>query len=209
MIESIITGIFQTPIYKAVLKKKFNKKELAFMAKDKKYTQKHASRESGNCISSNKYVLNEKVFKDLKQELRLIVQDYFNKIVCPATKITPYITQSWFNYTEPGQSHHVHSHANSYISGVLYINCHEELDRIKFYSRTYDQIRPEVEKYNVYNSLTWRFPVRTNEVILFPYSLTHGVEIKKGNNTRTSIAFNVFIKGTMGQNKSATELILK
>ena len=209
MIESIITGIFQTPVYKAILKKEFNKKELAFMAKDKKYTQKHASRESGNCISSNKYVLNEKVFKDLKQELKLIVQDYFNKIVCPATKVTPYITQSWFNYTEHGEWHHTHSHANSYISGVFYIDSHKELDRIKFYSRTYDQIRPEVEKYNVYNSLTWRFPVRTNEVILFPSSLTHGVEIKKGNNTRTSIAFNVFIKGTMGQNKSATELILK
>jgi|TARA_R110002020_G_scaffold118237_1_gene270359 uncharacterized protein (TIGR02466 family) len=215
MIESTITGIFQTPVYKTVLKKKFNKKELAFMAKDKKSTQKHSFKprnpenESGNYISSNKYVLDEKVFKNLKKELELVVQDYFNKIVCPATKVTPYITQSWFNYTEHGEWHHVHSHANSYISGVFYIDCHKELDRIKFFSHTYQQIRPEVSRYNVYNALTWWFPVRTNEVILFPSSLTHGVEMKKGHNTRTSLAFNVFVKGTMGRNQNATELILK
>ena len=36
MIESKITGIFQTPVYKTSLKKEFNKKELFFIDKDKK-----------------------------------------------------------------------------------------------------------------------------------------------------------------------------
>jgi hypothetical protein len=34
------------------------------------------------------------------------------------------------------------------------------------------------------------------------------VETKQGDNTRISLAFNVFIKGTVGNNKSLTELIL-
>jgi hypothetical protein len=34
------------------------------------------------------------------------------------------------------------------------------------------------------------------------------VETKEGDNTRVSLAFNVFIKGTIGNNKQLTELKL-
>jgi hypothetical protein len=34
------------------------------------------------------------------------------------------------------------------------------------------------------------------------------VETKEGTNTRISLAFNVFIKGKVGNNKGLTELIL-
>jgi hypothetical protein len=34
------------------------------------------------------------------------------------------------------------------------------------------------------------------------------VETKEGDNTRVSLAFNVFIKGTIGNNKELTELKL-
>ena len=33
------------------------------------------------------------------------------------------ITQSWLNITKPDESHHPHSHANSYLSGVFYFQC--------------------------------------------------------------------------------------
>ncbi len=51
-------------------------------------------------------------------------------------------------------------------------------------------------------------PQENNNLILFPSSLTHMVETKEGNNTRISLAFNVFIKGIIGDNKNLTELIL-
>lgn len=62
---------------------------------------------------------------------------------------------------------------------------------------------------NLWNSTSWWFPVKTGDIIIFPSSLTHAVETKQGDNTRTSLAFNVFIKGTIGNNKSLTELHLK
>jgi hypothetical protein len=34
------------------------------------------------------------------------------------------------------------------------------------------------------------------------------VETKEGNNTRVSLAFNVFVKGKLGSYKEATELII-
>ena len=41
---------------------------------------------------------------------------------------------------------------------------------------------------------------------MFPSSTTHQVDLKKGNNTRISLAFNTFVKGTLGKNSGLTEL---
>jgi hypothetical protein len=41
---------------------------------------------------------------------------------------------------------------------------------------------------------------------MFPSSLTHGVENVVADDTRVSLAFNSFIKGTFGDKESLTEL---
>jgi len=203
-VEATINGIFPTPIYISKLNKELTSLELKFVDKNKKDFYKN----DGNITSNNNYILNEKPFANIKKELDLRVQDYFDKVISPANNITPYITQSWLNYTEKNQYHHKHAHPNSLVSGVFYINCHEEHDKIKFFNDTYKTIRTEVKDWNMWNSESWWFPVKTGDVILFPSSLTHMVETKQGDNTRISLAFNVFIKGTVGINKSLTELIL-
>ena len=204
MIESNINGIFPTPIYISKLDRELTPLELKFVDKNKKDFYKN----DGNITSNNNYILNEKPFANIKKELDLRVQDYFDKVISPANKITPYITQSWLNYTETNQYHHKHAHPNSSVSGVFYINCHEEHDKIKFFNDNYKTIKLEVKDWNIWNSQSWWFPVKTGDVILFPSSLTHMVETKQGDNTRISLAFNVFIKGTVGNNKNLTELIL-
>ena len=211
MIKADIDGIFQTPIYRTKITQDFSKKQLSFIDDNRLQSQNEpkARNKSGNITSSNKNILDEPVFKNLKQEIDLIIEDYFEKIIVPSNNITPYITQSWLNYTEPGQFHHTHAHANSYLSGVLYIDCHESLDKIKFYKKNEcNTITPRVENFNHFNSESWWFTVRSKEVIMFPSSLTHGVDTKEGNNTRISLAFNVFVKGNLGTYDSATELIL-
>jgi uncharacterized protein (TIGR02466 family) len=204
MIESNINGIFPTPIYISKLNRELTPLELKFVDKNKKDFYKN----DGNITSNNNYILNEKPFANIKKELDLRVQDYFDKVISPANNITPYITQSWLNYTETNQYHHKHAHPNSLVSGVFYINCHEEHDKIKFFNDIYKTIRLEVKDWNMWNSESWWFSVKTRDVILFPSSLTHMVETKQGDNTRISLAFNVFIKGTVGNNKNLTELIL-
>ena len=204
MIESTINGVFPTPIYISKLDRKLTPLELKFVDKNKKDFYKN----DGNITSNNNYILNEKPFNNIKKQLDLKVQDYFDKIISPANNITPYITQSWLNYTETNQYHHKHAHPNSLVSGVFYINCHEEHDKIKFFNDNYKTIKLEVKDWNLYNSESWWFTVKTGDVILFPSSLTHMVETKEGDNTRISLAFNVFIKGKIGNNKSLTELIL-
>ena len=202
--KATINSIFPTPIYTSKLDRELTSKELSFINK----TKNDYNNNEGNITSKDNYILNNKIFIDLKKELSLRVQDYFDKVISPSNNITPYITQSWVNYTETNQYHHKHTHPNSLVSGVFYINCHEELDKIKFFKNKYQTIKPEIKNFNLWNSESWWFSVKTGDIIMFPSSLSHMVENKEGTNTRISLAFNVFIKGTIGIYKQSTELIL-
>ena len=94
---------------------------------------------------------------------------------------------------------------------MLYFDSDKDNDMIKFFSqRGYQQIFADVEenKFNIWNSTSWWFPVETGQLIMFPSSTTHQVDTKQGTNTRISLAFNTFYKGTIGSNSSLTELIL-
>jgi len=204
MKESNIVGLFPTPIYMSKLNRELTNKELSFINKNKLNIYKN----EGNITSEDNYVLDNKIFKNLKKELYLKVKDYFDKIICSKNDVVPYITQSWLNYTETNQYHHKHAHPNSLVSGVFYINCNEEFDKINFFNEKYNTIKIEAKNWNIWNSENWWFPVKTKDIILFPSSLTHMVETKKGDNTRISLAFNVFVKGKVGNNKGLTELFL-
>jgi uncharacterized protein (TIGR02466 family) len=199
-IKSTINNIFPTPIYTTKLDRELTSLELKFVDKIKKESYYNGQ----NITSNSNYVLNEKPFLNLKKELYLRVKDYFEKVISSTDLVIPFITQSWLNYTEKDQYHPKHSHSNSFVSGVFYINCHKELDKITFFNDDYKTIKPEVKTWNLYNSESWWFPVKTNDIIMFPSSLNHMVETKQGDNTRISLAFNVFVKGIEGSNKDLT-----
>ena len=196
--------LFPEPVYFSRLERVLTKKELGTINKYKKKAYKN----HGNLTSLDKYVLENKALEDLKKDLNKEVINYFNEVVCTSNSIIPYITQSWINYTEVNQFHHLHSHGNSYVSGVFYIAANQEVDTIKFDKRSSSEIILEVLKYNIFNAKGWIRPVQTGDVLLFPSSLLHQVEPKKGMNTRISLSFNVFIKGKIGNNKGLTELVL-
>jgi len=202
--NEIIFSILPTPVYFSKLNRELTKEEISFINDSKL----DVFQNSGNARSNEGYILNNKIFKNLKEELDLKVQDYFNKVVSPSNNITPYITQSWLNYTKKNQYHHKHTHPNSLVSGVFYVNCHQEHDKIKFFNYDHKMIKLEVKDWNVWNSESWSFPVKTGDIVLFPSSLIHMVETKQGDNTRISLAFNIFIKGNIGDKKNSTELML-
>ena len=207
MIKSTINSIFPTPIYTTKINRGFTKKELNFVEQQKK----HCSNNEGNINTKDNYILNRKEFKNIKKFLDKHCKNYLDTIICPKNNIEIYITQSWLNYTEANQYHHRHEHPNSVVSGVLYFDSDIKNDKIIFsHSKGYQQISPETdkEKFNLWNSSTWFFPVETGNLFMFPSSTTHQVETKKGTNTRISLAFNTFYKGTVGSNSDLTELIL-
>jgi uncharacterized protein (TIGR02466 family) len=204
MINSEIYSIFPTPIYFSKLKRNLTNEELEVVNQNKLNVGKN----KGNLTSKNNYILEDTSLKNLKDELNLRVQDYFKKVISTSNNVSPYITQSWLNYTEVDQFHHKHNHDNSLVSGVFYINCHEQFDTISFFNTKHGVIKFEVknENTNVWNADSIWYKVNTGDIILFPSSLTHMVNTKKGNNTRISLAFNVFVKGSIGNKIELTEL---
>ena len=207
MTKPIIHSIFPTPIYTTKMDRGFTKQELNFVKEQKK----HCTNNEGNINTKDNYILNRKEFKNIKKFLDKHCKEYLDTVICPKNNIDLYITQSWLNYTEANQYHHKHEHPNSVVSGVLYFDSDVKNDKILFsHSRGYQQISPEIDdtKFNLWNSGTWFFPVETGNLFMFPSSTTHQVETKKGTNTRISLAFNTFYKGSVGSNTELTELIL-
>jgi len=207
MTKPTIQSIFPTPIYTTKINRGFTKQELQFVKEQKK----HCINNEGNINTKDNYILNRKEFKNIKKFLDKNCKEYLDTLICPKNNIELYITQSWLNYTEDNQYHHKHEHPNSVVSGVLYFDSDIKTDKILFTtSKTYEQIKPEIDKtkFNLWNSGSWFFPVETGNLFMFPSSTTHQVEIKKGSNTRISLAFNTFYKGTLGVNADLTELIL-
>ena len=204
--NSSITSLFPIPLYETKLNREFTEKEINFVKaqKDNNIPNK------GNSYSKNNYILETKELNEIKKFLELCCQDYLDKVICPSNDVQLYITQSWLNFTKESQYHHQHSHPNSFISGVLYFDVDKNDDRIYFFNTQYKSISLETQKdkFNLWNSSSWWFPIFIGQLVMFPSSLTHSVENKIGKNTRISLSFNTFVKGKMGSNSLLTELIL-
>ena len=205
MKESNIELIFPIPVMFNELNRKFTKEELSFVNKHSKKINKNI----GNVTSINNYILNEPEFFDLKNIITEHLNKYVETIIKPLHEVEIYITQSWLNYTNKNEFHHKHEHQNSYLSGCLYIQADETKDKITFHKSGYQQIKLPTENYTIMNSDSWWFNVKSEGIVIFPSSLTHNVENVISNETRISIAFNSFVKGIFGDNKSLTELINK
>jgi|TARA_R100001015_G_C4619802_1_gene176605 uncharacterized protein (TIGR02466 family) len=203
-----VVGLFPTPIYFSEIKRDFTQSELKFVEKNKHDPVKN----DGNITSRDNYILNQKPFSRLKKELQSKVNSYFKEVVDPVDGITPYITQSWLNYTQNNEYHHSHHHSNSLVSGVFYFDCDQKFDRISFYKDSFGMERYftfKKKNFNYFNSEDWWFPVKSKDLIMFPSYLTHKVEVKEGSNLRISLAFNVFIKGKIGNKFNLNELNFK
>jgi len=193
-------SIFPTAVAKFELGRDYTAEEMAFV--DAQPTHKNM----GNTTSNDHYVLRHDTMANLKAFVEASVSEYLRSIYAPKHDVSLRLTQSWLNYTKPGEWHHKHSHPNSFISGVLYMKAARERDKIYFYKDGYQQIKLPTENWNLHNSDSWWFSVESGQLILFPSGLTHMVETVQGDDTRISLSFNTFPAGYVGEDESLTGL---
>ena len=144
--------------------------------------------------------------KDIKEYIQKTIDNYVSVVHIPKNPVKIAVTQSWLNYTREGQYHHSHEHPNSFISGVFYFDADYETDKIYFQKSGYQQIKLPTENFQWYNSDSWFFQIKTGDIIVFPSSLNHKVDTKKGENRRVSLAFNTFPVGYVGEEETLTAL---
>lgn len=195
-------SLFPIPVGMVDLDRPLTKKELSFILKQEQRPN------MGNKTSVNHTLLKSTPLTPLRSWLEDQVQEYFKTTISPKHSVHLKITQSWANYSEPGQFHHKHAHPNSFISGVFYVQTNP-LDKIYFYREGYQQIKFPTDNWNLWNSESWWYEAITGRLILFPSSLTHMVPTVEGDQTRISISFNTFPVGVVGEEMDLTGLTLE
>lgn len=199
----IVNNLFPTPVAKFTLDRAFTTEELDFV------DQQPTHNNMGNTTSDDRYVLTHKTMTSVYDFVKSCVGTYLQNIYAPKNDVSLRVTQSWLNYSKPGEWHHKHAHPNSFVSGVLYMKAVKDSDKIYFYNEAYRPIDLLTESYNLYNSKSWWLPVETGDLMLFPSSLTHSVEKVQADKTRVSLAFNTFPVGYVGQEENLTALHLR
>jgi uncharacterized protein (TIGR02466 family) len=170
----------------------------------------------GNKRSVSNKVLDSTGFEEVKQKLEGLLNKHFKNTINPYnSEITVYITQSWINYSTPGEYHHQHRHSNSVLSGCLWIHVDETCDNITFFkpnNRECNNFIIPFKHPNEFNTNSWELNnIKRGDVAIWDSSILHCVNpvpFSKYRGTRVSIAFNTFIKGEIGSEDSLNNVTL-
>jgi len=203
--NAIVHSLFSKPIFQSKRIPVLLKNEIEFL------NSLTLTNNIGNKSSENKNVLSNLNMANLHEFLLLELNNFFNLIFDPQSDdLQLYITQSWVNSSDVNEFHYKHFHPNSFISGVFYIDADKNVDEIVFFEdKNFFEIPPK--KFNIWNSSSWKFSVESGDLFLFPSNLIHEVKCVKNSSERKkriSLSFNTFIKGTLGDKHTSTELIL-
>ena len=199
----MIHNLFPTPVAIYKLDRELTEEELVFIK------NQETRPNTGNATSIDNTILRNNSMTKLRDFIESNVSEYFKTVYSPKHNVNLRITQSWVNYTKPGEYHHKHAHPNSFVSGVFYPQANRETDKIYFYRDGFQQIKLPPSDWNIWNSDSWWFEVGTGDLVLFPSSLTHMVETVKGKDTRISLSFNTFPVGLVGDEIDLTGLKLE
>tara|TARA_R110000796_G_scaffold3520_2_gene13732 strand:+ start:1352 stop:1993 length:642 start_codon:yes stop_codon:yes gene_type:complete len=160
-------------------------------------------------LTTGDALLNEKLYKDLKNEILVASKEYLNEKGIIFEDIL--ITNSWANILNKGDRIHNHYHSNSLISGAFYVT---DSSLMEFYNPTLDNPLSTTPFFNFErnsnekNHRTWNsfnLQPKSGTLLIFPSWLYHSVP-ETIQDTRISIAFNIFPKGKFGPKASYINL---
>ena len=108
-------------------------------------------------------------------------------------KLKPFISNGWVNQQKPGQSFPLHSHGESLISCVYYIEAYENSGDLLVVDPRGSAVW-DLNVENGINSVKYkRIKPKTGKMVLFPSYVLHSVEENKSDKTRISVATNIHI----------------
>ena len=199
-----LMNMFATPLYRATLGRPFTQGELDFFREALADCVDSIS----NLSSRDKHVLSNPALKDLRDTLQQHLDEYFKTIYNTSNRVSLKITQSWLTLSRQGDSHHSHTHPNSVVSGVLYINLAKN-DGVSFHrneDNLWHELLPAQENY--FNAKSYFVNTEVGDILLFPSHGRHGVREVTEAVERVSLSFNSFFEGELGKEEFATAIKL-
>ena len=155
--------------------------------------------------TKERHILNLPQFSGLKKQVQDHIDTFAFKVLGCQKDITWQVTTSRVNEVVKGGYSSMHSHANSLISGVMYLNVDERSGGIAFHKEPsykplwHDTIRIDFDEITDFTTEASVFIPAHNDILIFPSILAHSVLINESDITRYSLAFNAFPKGTFGR----------
>lgn len=115
------------------------------------------------------------------------------------------ITQSWINWNHPNERHHRHRHANSIISGTLYLGTGSST-AIRFYDSAAPQQHWDLWR-SLYTDTHRDVKVQQGTLLMWFSMIEHEVLPDTSTDRRTSLSFNTWIKALPVGNQQGKTLI--
>ena len=110
------------------------------------------------------------------------------------------ITDMWATVLKSGENHPAHTHSNNFLSGTYYLHSDQGAS-IMFHDPrpAADVIVPRKKETTVANASLLSYASKQNRAVIFPSWLPHWVQQNKSKNKRISIAWNIQLKGQLGE----------
>ena len=110
------------------------------------------------------------------------------------------ITDMWANVLKHNEHHPTHTHSNNFLSGTYYLQSDQNASIVFHDPRpAADVIVPRRKNTTLNNSSVLSYASKQNRAVIFPSWLPHWVQQNKSNNKRISIAWNMQVKGQVGE----------
>ena len=153
-------------------------------------------------ISSDIQVLNHGICKSLKEQVQAGVDDFTLNYYKLKFDGNFFVHRSWVLENEPGHESRAHTHPNSVLSGVLYLDTPKgsgdtQFDKPEGYHNwiNTDTIRFMAHEWNESNCDDWHITPYVGGMLIFPSQLKHSVHINATKKSRWSLSFDCFIEG--------------
>lgn len=200
-----VLSMFPVPLYVGRLENGIGEAETRFI----RDTEYEAPTPDGNRISRNRRILDDAALARVKAIVLEHLDAYCANVLNTDNRM--YITQSWTNRNGQGTQHQSHYHANSVLSGTLYFGedgpgLPPDTPPIVFKSDRKTAIQVRYKAQNIFTADSFSFRPNTSVIVLFPSILEHFVPVNPGTAMRTSLAFNTFVKGELGEERNLTAL---
>jgi len=139
--------------------------------------------------------------KEFKKFAKLVIstsKEILDKLKYDVEDIV--ITDMWATVLKIGENHPAHTHSNNFLSGVWYLHSSQGASIVFRDPRpAADVIMPRLKESIIENSSLLEYTSTQNRAIFFPSWLPHFVKPNKSTANRISIAWNIQLKGQVGE----------
>lgn len=189
--------LFTMPIYEFSIDKSLALQVLSEISK-----QENKTNQTNQTIHPNNgNYYNGELFDHLNDFVNQISDIHYNE------EVKLVISECWGTKTTRFQKHHVHTHSNSIISGIVYLTDHPDATT-EFYTKNEWCWTEDLLKIGKSNKLMKVASVKpaVGKVILFPSNILHSTRPNLSDKERYTLSFNTFISGRIGKHTTNLDI---